>query len=87
MTVQEEQLRQLKLTNAYLNPGSALLKFFVCACLFLFLVFGLFGLVVQLTRPFTVPAVPVTHPAHPISKGGSVKPSSYPRFVTQKEMR
>jgi len=87
MNVQEEQLRQLKLANAYLNPGSALLKFFARVCGFLFLVFGLFGLMVQLTRLFALPAPAVSHPAHQFPKGGSVQPSSYPRLVKQKEVR
>jgi len=87
MTEQEEQLRQLRLTNAYLNPGLALLKCFGVVCGFLFLVFGLFGLMVQLTRPFALPAPAVSHPAHQIPKGGSEQPSSYPRLVKQKEVR
>lgn len=50
-TIQEEQLRQLRLVNAQLNPGPALLKFSLGLSGFLFIVFSLFGLMVQLARP------------------------------------
>jgi hypothetical protein len=45
-TVEEEQLKQLRMINAQLNPGPALLKFFLWAVLILFGVFGAFGLLV-----------------------------------------
>jgi hypothetical protein len=50
-TVEEEKLRQLEIINAQLNPGPALLKFFFWAFVVLVVVFGGFGLLVQLTRP------------------------------------
>lgn len=50
-TVEEEQLRQLRRINAQLNPGPALLKFVLWAFLILFVVFGAFGLMVQVARP------------------------------------
>lgn len=48
-SIQDEQLRQLRMINAQLNPGPALLKFFCWICGLLFLVFGSFGLMVQLS--------------------------------------
>jgi hypothetical protein len=50
-TAEEEQLRQLRMINAQLNPGPALLKFVLWVFLFLCLVFGAFGFLVQITRP------------------------------------
>jgi hypothetical protein len=45
-TVEEEQLRQLRQIKAQLNPGPALVKFFLWATLILCAVFGAFGLLV-----------------------------------------
>jgi len=46
-TIQEEQLRQLRRINAQLNPAPALLKVIAFAIAVLFIVFGLFGVLVQ----------------------------------------
>ena len=68
-TVEEQQLRQLRLIHSQLNPGPALGKFFLWTCAFLLLVFGSFGLMVQVAR------APLIHSpkVHDVLKGGSAQ--------------